>query len=78
VARGEAPFGIVYTTDALSEPRVRIAGTFSDSTHPPIVYPAALTKDAKPLAASFLAYLRGPQARAVFLKDGFVVLGAQQ
>jgi molybdate transport system substrate-binding protein len=75
VARGDAPFGIVYTTDALSEPRVRIAGTFPDHTHRPIVYPAALTKDAKPLAASFLAYLGGPQARAIFEKDGFVVLG---
>jgi molybdate transport system substrate-binding protein len=75
VARGETPFGIVYTTDALSEPRVRIAGTFPDATHPPIVYPAALTKGANPLAASFLAWLNGPQARAVFLKDGFVVLG---
>jgi molybdate transport system substrate-binding protein len=75
VARAETPFGIVYTTDALSEPRVRIAGTFPDATHPPIVYPAALTKDARPLAASFLAYLSSPQARAVFLKDGFVVLG---
>ncbi len=75
VARGETPFGIVYTTDALSEPRVRIAGTFPDDTHPPIIYPAALTTDAKPLARLFLAYLNGPRARAVFLKDGFQVLG---
>ena len=75
VARGEAPFGVVYTTDALSEPRVRIAGTFPDDTHSPIVYPAALTKDSKPLAGEFLAYLGGPQARAIFIKDGFVVLG---
>jgi molybdate transport system substrate-binding protein len=75
VARGETPFGIVYTTDALSEPRVRIAGTFPDSSHPPIVYAATLTTNAKPLAAQFLRYLGSPQARAVFLKDGFVVLG---
>jgi molybdate transport system substrate-binding protein len=75
VARGETPFGIVYTTDALSEPRVRIAATFPDATHPPIVYPVALTKGARPLAAAFLSYLNGPQARAIFLKDGFVVPG---
>jgi molybdate transport system substrate-binding protein len=74
VARGETPFGIVYTTDALSEPRVRIAGTFPDSSHPPIVYPAALTTGAKSLAALFLRYLGSPHASAVFLKDGFVVL----
>ena len=74
VARGETPFGIVYATDALAEPRVRVVDTFPESTHPPIRYPAALTKDAKPLAKDFLDYLSGPQARAVYVKDGFVVL----
>jgi molybdate transport system substrate-binding protein len=74
VARGETPLGIVYTTDALSEPRVRILGSFPDATHAPIVYPAALLKDANPLAREFLAYLSGPEARAIFAKDGFVVL----
>ena len=75
VARGETPFGIVYTTDAMAEPRVRIVDTFPENTHPPIRYPAALTKDAGPLAKEFLDYLSRPQARAVFQKDGFVVLG---
>src|SRR5262249_54794278 len=44
VARGETPLGIVYQTDAASEPGVRIVGTFPDDTHPPIIYPAALTR----------------------------------
>jgi molybdate transport system substrate-binding protein len=48
---------------------------FPDNTHPPIVYPVALTKDAKPLAREFLEYLEGPEASAVFRKAGFVVLG---
>ena len=43
VARGETPLGIVYTTDALAEPKVKIGDTFPDKTHAPIVYPAALT-----------------------------------
>ena len=73
VARAETPLGIVYTTDALAEPRVRIVGTFPDDTHPPILYPIALTKDAKPLARDFLRYLSEKQARAVFLQDGFEV-----
>jgi len=73
VARGEAPLGIVYTTDAMAEPKVRIVGTFPDNTHPPIVYPAALTGDAKPAAAKFLAYLNGPEARTIFQKAGFIV-----
>jgi molybdate transport system substrate-binding protein len=76
VARGEAPLGIVYTTDALAEPQVRIVGTFPDNTHPPIVYPAALIKDAKPAAAKFLGYLQAPEARAIFQTAGFAVLEA--
>jgi molybdate transport system substrate-binding protein len=74
VERGECPFGIVYTTDALADPSVRIVGTFPDNTHAPIVYPAALTKDAKPLAKVFLAFLSSAKASAIFAKDGFVVL----
>ena len=75
VARGEAPFGIVYTTDAMSEPRVRIVDTFPENTHQKIVYPVALTKEAKPLAKDFLEFLKGPEASAIFAKDGFALPG---
>jgi molybdate transport system substrate-binding protein len=78
VARGETPLGIVYTTDAMAEPRVRIVGTFPANTHPPIVYPAALTKDARPGAAAFLRYLAGPEAAAVFRTAGFLLLPARR
>lgn len=71
VARGEAPLGIVYETDAKAEPKVKVVGVFPENSHPPILYPAALTKDAKPEARGFLAYLSSPTARAVFVKDGF-------
>ena len=74
VARGEAPFGIVYETDARIESKVRVAGVFPENTHPPIVYPVALTKDAKSQAKAFLDYLNGPEARTVFEKYGFKVL----
>lgn len=77
VSRGEAPLGIVYTTDARADKGVHIVATFPDATHPPIVYPAALVKGAKPEAKAFLAFLSGPEAKAVFEKDGFVVLGAK-
>jgi molybdate transport system substrate-binding protein len=73
VAHGEAPLGIVYTTDAIAEPRVRVIGKFPDNIHPPIVYPVALTKEAKPLAHEFLDYLEGPEARAIFQKKGFAI-----
>jgi molybdate transport system substrate-binding protein len=73
VARGEAPLGIVYATDARIEPRVRVVATFPDNTHEPIVYPAALTKDANSDAAQFLSYLRGPKARDIFAAAGFEI-----
>jgi len=74
VARGEAPLGIVYLTDAAAEPGVRIVGTFPPDSHPPIVYPMALTRAAGPEAPAFAAYLRGPAARALFEGQGFSVL----
>lgn len=78
VARGEAPLGIVYKTDAAIEPGVRIIGTFPSGTHEPIVYPLALTRSARPEAAPFAAYLRGPAARNVFEKYGFTVLDRER
>lgn len=77
VARSECPLGIVYTTDALAEPQVRIAGTFADTTHPPIVYPVATVAGGKPLAAPFVAFLEGDRAASIFRAHGFVVLGAR-
>jgi molybdate transport system substrate-binding protein len=74
VARGEAPLGIVYATDARIEPRVRVVATFPAASHPPITYPAALVRDANPAAAAFLDYLKGPAARAIFAKAGFTPL----
>ncbi|HUX72279.1 MAG TPA: molybdate ABC transporter substrate-binding protein [Steroidobacteraceae bacterium] len=76
VARGEVPLGIVYKTDALIEKNVRIVGAFPASSHPPIVYPIALTAVAKPAAAKFLAYLRSPASAAVFARYGFTPLPA--
>jgi molybdate transport system substrate-binding protein len=74
VARGEVPLGIVYATDARVDPKVRIVGLFPESAHPPITYPVALTRDARPGADRFLAFLRGPAGRAAFEKAGFMVL----
>jgi molybdate transport system substrate-binding protein len=71
VARGEAPLGIVYETDAKVDASVKIVGVFPEDSHPPIVYPVALTKNARPEAAQYLAYLRAPAAKAVFEHYGF-------
>ncbi|MFP4207397.1 MAG: molybdate ABC transporter substrate-binding protein [Wenzhouxiangella sp.] len=75
VARGEAPFGIVYATDAVAEDRVSVVATFPPTTHPPIVYPAAVVADrATPAVNEVMTYLRGPEARAAFQRQGFVVV----
>jgi len=71
VSRGEAPFGIVYRTDAAADPNVRVVGLFPENTHPPIIYPIAVTAFGKPAAEEFLKWLDEPQARAIFEKYGF-------
>lgn len=73
VARGEAPLGIVYRTDALAEPRVRIVDAFPRNSHPPIVYPAALTRRAGPRAAEFMGFCKGAAGREVLHRFGFAV-----
>ena len=76
VARGESPLGIVYRTDAAVEPHVKVVGTFPEDTHPPIVYPVAVTASSKlpEKAAAYVAYLRSATAGAIFQKQGFTVL----
>lgn len=75
VSRGEARFGIVYSTDALSDSRVRVVGTFPASSHPPVHYPFAITASSThPGAAAFLAYLTSSTAIRIFESQGFSVL----
>jgi len=74
VARGEAPLGIVYATDAKVEPAVKVLGAFPGDSHEPIVYPIAATPTAKPEAALYLSFLRSAAARAIFEHYGFSVL----
>ncbi|MDA5194746.1 molybdate ABC transporter substrate-binding protein [Govanella unica] len=75
VARGETPYGIVYGTDALAEPGVRVVGTFPASSHPAILYPVALLRDAGSLgeATAFLGFLKGTAARSIFASHGFTL-----
>jgi molybdate transport system substrate-binding protein len=76
VARGEAPLGIVYRSDAHAEPRVKVLGTFPDSSHhAPIVYPIAMTAaSTNPDAKAFYDYLATPAATAIFKRESFDVL----
>ncbi|ARO15363.1 molybdate-binding periplasmic ABC transporter protein [Ketogulonicigenium robustum] len=73
VGAGEAPYGIVYSTDAAADTNVAIWGTFPADSHAPITYPAALIKEnTSDTAASFLDYLSTPAAMDVFTQYGFV------
>ena len=73
VATEEVSAGIVYATDARVEPRVKVVFPFPAGSHPAIVYPMAVVKDAAHArdAASFLEACRSPEGRAVFLAAGF-------
>ncbi len=73
VARGEAPLGVVYYTDAAAQDNVTVVAEFPATSHPPITYPAALIDGAGEDAAAFLDFLMGPEARAIFRSLGFQV-----
>lgn len=75
VSRGEAAAGIVYQTDAAADKTVVIIGAFPEDSHPPIIYPAALTKGAANQdAASLLNFLKSEKAKPLFEAQGFMVL----
>nr|WP_153323695.1 molybdate ABC transporter substrate-binding protein [Sinorhizobium meliloti] len=75
VSRGEAPYGIVYRTDAAADANVKVVGTFPEDSHPPIIYPVAITTDSRNAdAAAYLEFVRSPEAAALFQAEGFTVL----
>jgi molybdate transport system substrate-binding protein len=75
VSRGEAPYGIVYKTDAAADKEVTVVGTFPEDSHPPIVYPIAITAESKnPDAAAYIEFVKSAKAAALFEAQGFTVL----
>jgi molybdate transport system substrate-binding protein len=71
VSRGEAPLGIVYRTDAIADSSVRIVGVFPPTSHPRIVYPLLVLRNATPAAKSFAEHLASEASRATWIKLGF-------
>src|SRR5262245_60189408 len=71
VARREARLGIVYATDARVEPGVVVVDTFSETLHPPIVYPAALLTSASADAVKIFEFLKSDAAAKAFQAQGF-------
>lgn len=74
VERGEAPFGVVYATDAAIARNVKVVAVFPADTHPPVEYPFALVQGQDtPAARDVFAFLQGPEARAIYTRYGFTV-----
>ncbi|MFZ2753827.1 MAG: molybdate ABC transporter substrate-binding protein [Lysobacteraceae bacterium] len=72
VARGESPLGIVYSTDAQAEPKVKVVARFPNASHAPIVYPVArVSTSAAASSTGFLRFLRSREAQRIFNRYGF-------
>lgn len=73
VETGNADAGIVYATDARESSKVRVAAVAPATTHAPVVYPVAVVRATRDAAAArdFIAFLFGPEARAIFVTQGF-------
>jgi molybdate transport system substrate-binding protein len=75
VALKEAEAGIVFQTDAIVQPKVKVAFVFKESTHPKIEYPIAVIKESKnaEAAKSFIEFCKGLEAKIIFENEGFIV-----
>ena len=75
VARGEARLGIVYGSDATAEPKVEVLGIFPETSHIPIVYPAAIIAASQNTdAKAFLEFLESKDAQLILKANGFTLL----
>lgn len=75
VSTGEAPYGIVYATDAQAEPEVRVVSEFPVGSYPEVVYPGAILTGSKDAAdKAFFETMASDAGNARFAEQGFVVL----
>ena len=74
VEAGNADAGIVYKTDALISKNVKIAYEVPMGEGPNISYPLAVLRESRNEkgARKFAVYLASAEARAVFIKYGFI------
>ena len=73
VQRGEAPLGIVYSTDAAASSDLSVVGRFPAESHPPILYPLAIVRGQgeREGVVQVWEYLQSDDARAIFAEHGF-------
>jgi molybdate transport system substrate-binding protein len=75
VETGNAEAGLVYVTDAKISNKVKVVVTADEKYHSAIIYPLAVVKRSKNLAAAkeFSQFLSSDQAKTVFKKYGFIL-----
>ena len=72
VERAEAPYGIVYSTDAKVSQQVKTVAVFPADSHKPVVYPVSILKDHDNTdSRDFLKYLESDAAKKVLVGYGF-------
>ncbi|MGF1864069.1 molybdate ABC transporter substrate-binding protein [Enterovibrio norvegicus] len=71
VERKEAPIGIVYRSDAIASKAVHVVADVPDTSHAPIIFPKAMTKDASEAAAQFFDFLSSDDAHRILAEQGF-------
>lgn len=73
VESGNADAGVVYATDAKISNQVKVVDTAAANLHSPIVYPMAVLKNTKNVAAAkeYAQFLQSASARSIFTKYGF-------
>lgn len=78
VSRGEAPYGVVYSSDAASDKNVKVIAEFPPASHPKIIYPMAIvTGSASPKTISYFEFLKSKIAKALFEAEGFTVIDSE-
>jgi molybdate transport system substrate-binding protein len=72
VARGEAPLGVVYASDARVVPELQVVAVFPEESHDPIQYwVAKVAGSDHPGAATFVETLGTARAQAILDAAGF-------
>lgn len=73
VTKGDAEVGVVYRTDAVSNPGVRILDTAPVESHTPVRYGVVAAWTSKNLSAAgdFIEFLLSPQIQALLQEFGF-------
>lgn len=75
VETGNVDAGIVYVTDVRKSNHVRVVATAPPNLHSPIVYPIAVLKNSKNVAAAreFVQFISSDTGRIMFEKYGFTM-----